>query len=553
MIPAIEYIERFLYIKTKEGKLQLLKLNVMQKRFYNIIKAQMQAGKPVRIIVLKARQLGFSTFIEALIFYFTVCQFAVNSFIIAHKSESSAAIYDMAKLFYDMLPNEIKPMQRYSNAKQLVFDNPSKDPFERMNQPGLKSSIRVAVADNEGVGRGMTLHYAHLSEYAFWKSGKKTILNGLLQAVPNMPGTMVFIESTANGYEHFKELWDEAEAGMNGFTPVFFAWHDNPAYSMPYSGFELNDEEKILKERFNLTNDQLEWRRWCIKTNCSNDLDLFKQEYPSYPEEAFLMTGRPVFNNRIVQQRLLDLQNYRPLKIGRFFYDYDGLKLTNIRFVEMEDGEIEIYELPQERNPYVLGGDTAGEGSDWFIGDVLNNMTGKQAAMYRYQVDEDLYAKQIYCLGMYYNQALIGVEINYSTYPEMELERLEYPNLYVREIPDTYQDKHKKAFGFRTTSLTRPAIIDHFKEVARENIEHIYNKELLKEMLSFVKNDQGRPEAAEGSHDDCVMAHAITLHLHSCGQQTATLLRDPNQKLTNYEQIYDEYEGGEGYDDIYDY
>ena len=82
MIPAIEYIERFLYIKTKEGELTLLKLNIMQKKFYDIIKAQFQAGKPVRIIVLKARQLGFSTFIEALIFYFTACQFAVNSLVV---------------------------------------------------------------------------------------------------------------------------------------------------------------------------------------------------------------------------------------------------------------------------------------------------------------------------------------------------------------------------------------------------------------------------------------------------------------------------------------
>lgn len=550
MIPAIKYIEKYLYIKPKEGNIQLLKLNVMQKKFYDIIKKQMQEGKPVRIIVLKARQLGFSTFIEALIFYFTVCQFAVNSFIVAHKPDSTSAIYDMAKLFYDMLPNEIKPMQQYSNAKQLVFDNPSKNPIERANNPGLKSSIRVSTADGDGVGRGMTIHYAHLSEYAFWKSGKKTILNGILQAVPNIPGTMVFIESTANGFEHFKTLWDEAVEGKNGFTPVFFAWHDNPSYSMPYSGFTLTEEEEALKEQFNLTNDQLEWRRWCIKSNCSNDLDLFKQEYPSFPEEAFLMTGRPVFNNHLVEKRLMELQKFEPLKVGRFKYSYDGLKIKDIQFVKCEDGEIEIYEMPGKQVPYVLGGDTAGEGSDYFIGDVLNNITGKQAAVYRCQVDEDLYAKQMFCLGKYYNDALIGVEINYSTYPEMELERLDYPNLYIREIQDTYQDKYKKAFGFRTTSLTRPAIIDHFKEVARENIEHINNKELLREMLSFVKNDQGRPEAVDGEHDDLVMAHAITLHLHSCGQQSNALM-DDSKKMSNYDQIYEGSEEDE-YDSIYD-
>ena len=256
MIPAIEYIERFLYIKTKEGELTLLKLNIMQKKFYDIIKAQFQAGKPVRIIVLKARQLGFSTFIEALIFYFTACQFAVNSLVVAHQSDSSNAIYSMAKLFYDMLPVQIKPMIKYNNAKTIEFDNPERDPVVYEKNPGLKSMIRVGSAESSGLGRGMTFRYVHISEYAFWKKDKKEILTGILQAVPNLPGTMVFIESTANGFEHFQELWADAVAGKNAFTPVFFAWHDNPLYSMPYTGFTLDEEELKLKAQFNLTDDQ---------------------------------------------------------------------------------------------------------------------------------------------------------------------------------------------------------------------------------------------------------------------------------------------------------
>lgn len=554
MIPAIEYIERFLYIKTKEGKIQLLKLNVMQKKFYNIIKQQIKAGKPVRIIVLKARQLGFSTFIEALLFYFTACQFAVNTFIVAHQIDSSNAIYAMAKLFYDMLPIEIKPMVKYSNAKLLEFDNPDTDPMERANNPGLKSSIKVASAESKGIGRSMTFKYVHISEYAFWQKGKKEILTGILQAVPPMSGTMVFIESTANGYDHFKELWDGAVSGENGFMPVFFAWHDNPEYSMLYSGFALTEEEKQLKKQFDLTNDQLEWRRWCIKTNCSGDVEQFRQEYPSYPEEAFLMTGRPVFNQKIVQNRLMILQGYKPSRIGRFVYEYDGLNIRNIRFIDCEDGEIEIYEEPQQRIPYVLGGDTAGEGSDYFIGDVLNNITGKQSARYRCQVDEDLYAKQMYCLGVFYNKALIGIEVNFSTFPEMELERLGYPSLYVREVQDTYQDKYRKAFGFKTTSLTRPMILDYFKEVARTDIDHIMDVELLKEMLTFVKNDAGRAEASEGNHDDLVMAHAIALHIRS--QQTMRLLPESKGEEQTKEET-EIYETEEDYynelfdDDIY--
>ena len=138
----------------------------------------------------------------------------------------------------------------------------------------------------------------HISEYAFWPPNtKKSTLTGILQAVPNDPKTFVAIESTANGFDHFKELWDQAVAGESGFTPLFFAWYELPEYAMPYDGFELTEEEKQLQAAYNLTLDQLTWRRWCIEANCSGDVDLFKQEYPSCPEEAFLMTGRPVFDN----------------------------------------------------------------------------------------------------------------------------------------------------------------------------------------------------------------------------------------------------------------
>ena len=548
MIPAIEYIERFLYIKTKEGELTLLKLNIMQKKFYDIIKAQFQAGKPVRIIVLKARQLGFSTFIEALIFYFTACQFAVNSLVVAHQSDSSNAIYSMAKLFYDMLPVQVKPMIKYNNAKTIEFDNPERDPVVYEKNPGLKSLIRVGSAESSGLGRGMTFRYVHLSEYAFWKKDKKEILTGILQAVPNLPGTMVFIESTANGFEHFQELWADAVAGKNAFTPVFFAWHDNPLYSMPYTGFTLDEEEEKLKAQFNLTNDQLEWRRWCIKANCSNDVDQFRQEYPSYPEEAFLMSGRPVFDMLKVQQRILKLQGYRPFKRGRFYYDYDGAHITNIRFVEESNGPLDIFIDVIKNHPYVLGGDTSGEGSDYFVADVLDNMTGVQVARYWSQVNEGEYVRQVYCLGKYYNWALVGIEVNFSTYPQQELERLEYPNFYVRETFDTYLDSYKKAFGFQTSSKTRRPAIDNMKEYCINFIDHINDIDLLREMRSFVYNDMGRPEAAEGKHDDLVMGHAITLQLHVSGQQSTNLLEEKQTEI--YSQIYEE-ESYEPYDNLY--
>ena len=165
---------------------------------------------------------------------------------------------------------QIRPMTRNQNAREITFENPTQDPIEKLQNPGLGSYIKVSTAGSDGVGRGSTIRNVHISEYAFWPANtKKEVLTGILQAVPNEPKTFVAIESTANGFDHFKELWDQAVAGESGFTPLFFAWYELPEYTMPYDGFVLTEEEKQLQSAYSLTMDQLTWRRWCIKTNLS--------------------------------------------------------------------------------------------------------------------------------------------------------------------------------------------------------------------------------------------------------------------------------------------
>ena len=133
-------------------------------------------------------------------------------------------------------------------------------------------------------------------------------------------------------------------------------------------------------------------------------------------------TGRSVFNAAAIQRRLSTAP--KPLDVGYFAYDYDGAEISNIRWESDPDGYVKLYAPPEKLAPYVIGGDTAGEGSDSFVAQVLDNRTGAQVATLRHTFDEDVYARQIYCLGTYYNTALIGVEVNFSTYPVRELERL---------------------------------------------------------------------------------------------------------------------------------
>jgi phage terminase large subunit len=158
---------------------------------------------------------------------------------------------------------------------------------------------------------------------------------------------------------------------------------------------------------------------------------------------------------------------------------------------------------------YCISGDTAGEGSDFFSADVLDARTGMQVATFYNQTDSDLFTKQMYCLGKYYKDALIGIEANFDSYPIMELQRLGYPNQYAREAQDTYTGKKEKRFDFKTTSLTRPTAISRLIEVVREHCDTINDKGTLEELLTIVRNEKGRIEAPSGGHDDRMMSLAI--------------------------------------------
>lgn len=497
-----KYIEAFVKIRDKEGKIIDFKLNEPQMKLYNIIKEQKQQGKPVRIIILKARQMGFSTITESILFKETATKFNINTGIVAHKEEATTNLFNMSKRIYDNLPIEMKPSKKASNAKELVFDN--------QEGTGLKSKIKCMTAGADGIGRSDTFNNLHISELAFWNNAKETML-GLMQSVPNLPSTMVIIESTANGYEYFKEMWDKSVAGENDFVPLFVGWHELEEYQMPYTGFKLTEEEEKLKEAYNLTNEQLTWRRWCIANNCGGDVEQFKQEYPINPHEAFMLSGQTVFDIPTILTQLELIKNKKPLKRGFFIYDYDGLTIRNIKWQSDPNGFIKIYQVPNSPviTKYCIGGDTSGEGSDYFTAYVLDAKSGKLVASMRHQFDADMYAKQIYCLGKYYIDALIGIESNFDSYPIMELQRLGYKNQYVREHLDTYTGKMAKSFGFRTTSLTRPTIISRLIEVIREHIELIEDEDVLKELLTIIRNEKGRIEAPEGGHDDQMMGLAI--------------------------------------------
>lgn len=247
--------------------------------------------------------------------------------------------------------------------------------------------------------------------------------------------------------------------------------------------------------------------------------------------------GKTVFDARKISERLQHIP--KPLKIGYFNYDYDGQKISNIRWVNDNNGYIKIYQTPNSPaiTKYVIGGDTAGDGSDYYIGQVLDAKTGIQVAVLRHQFDADQYTRQMYCLGKYYSSdkdALMSIESNFDSYPIRELQRLGYTHQYVREKIDEYTGKLEKKYGFRTTSITRPTIISQLIEIVREHTELLNDEDTLQELLTIIRNEKGRIEAPVGAHDDLMMALAIA---YEARNQVSML----EEVITPEQKMYEEF------------
>lgn len=298
--------------------------------------------------------------------------------------------------------------------------------------------------------------------------------------------------------------------------------------------FDRHSEDAIVHESTYKDNKFLDMEQ--IKV-----LEAFKETDPYYYTVYCLggwgVVGATVFDSKKVAIQLSKIS--LPLRRGYYVYEDDGVKLNNIKWVDDSDGSIEIYKEPQKGYPYVIGGDTAGDGSDYFAGQVIDNVDGGQVARLRQKMDEDLYARQMFCLGKEYNNALIGLEANFSTHPIKELARLGYPNQYIRQKEDDYTGKLEPTYGFKTTSLTRPIIIGDLVRIVRESTELFKDRHTLEEMLTFVRNEKGRAEAQAGAHDDLIISLAIAYYIRT--QQRNYVAINEGEKTEWRKDWYEDY------------
>lgn len=539
LIDHSKFALRNLKIVDKSGNQVSFIHNIIQQRINNTVQQMRQQGKPVRIIILKARQEGVSTNEQGRMIFNTTTKSNRTGLIVAHEQPATAKIFDKARYMYTNLPEDSKPLTKASNARELVFDRPTD---YKGKEIGLNSKISIQVAGDIGIGRGDTLYYVHMSEFAFWASpeGKepKKQLAGILQAVPKTSETEVIIESTANGYNDFKDLWDDAVAGRSEWIPLFFAWHDDPTYKMDCTedeykrlidGLPRAEHEYIdkIKAMYDLSDNQIKWYIWTLKNDCQGNTSTMKQENPSFPEEAFITSGSPVFDNEKIIQRINHLRQEDSLKRGHFTFEWnnpdaqDFIKLDSIHWVDDAKGFITIYEDKKLNYPYVIGGDTKGEGRDKYAGTVLNNVTGNRCATLCMQsTNSKPYTWQMYCMGMYFNTALIGIEMNFNTAPIEELERLRYPKQYVRQKYDDFTKSIQKKFGWKTDGNTRPLIIDKEVDLIENNINLFNDIDFLNECITFVYVN-GRPDAMSGKHDDILFSDMIAAEIRPQQRFTA--------------------------------
>lgn len=527
-------------------------LNEAQREFIRIYE---EHGGGAPYLILKGRQLGFTTVITAIQLANAIKFRNFSGLTLADTAENVGAIFnDKARMMYQKLHGRLKPSEKYNSKRELYFDK-------------LGSSWRTAVASSD-VGRSKTLSFVHLSEAAFFDCALADLQAGLLQACT--ADAVVIYESTANGFGEFKDLWDGGTC-----INLFFAWWLAPEYrSGDYRELEkaerdegdawISERVKLLFE-MGLDREQVAW--YCNKYASYLDKALIRQEYPCTPDEAFIASGNCVFDADALGQQMLRVASLKP-RCGEFSYrriktqirDSRGevigeeWELTDVEFVDKPSGLIRIHEEPAvkkdkqghvtHRAPYVLGGDTAGTGEDFFTGKIVSNLTGRTAATVQIQrIDEDVYAEQMLCLARMYHDALIGIETNYSRQPmRLIAQEYRYPKIYMRERFDKTYNETAQVPGFETTPVTRPIIIAGLVRALRDDPAMEPDLPTLKELTTFVKKENSRQEAVTGGHDDLVLALAIAHQIR--GQQDTDWMPVEPERDPFYERYFDHSAGG---------
>lgn len=551
------------YIKSKGGGGDVLfRLNAPQRRLVERFEAQRVAGKPIRLILLKARQWGGSTCTQLYMAWLQLMHaVGLNSLIIAHQGAGTEEIKDMFDRMIGQYPEELLYMDREPGAKERRMERVGRS-GAAFRIPARNCKVKTGSAERPDSCRGGDYNLVHLSEVAIWPKTKgkspEDIVRSACGGILLAPMTMIVYESTANGTGNFfHREYVAAARGESQFAAMFVSWYEIERYSLALTAegrealaqklIEGKDDESSTARtesgaylwRLWESGATLEAIAWYIEERKKyNDHADMAAEYPSNDIEAFVHSGCRVFDRYRVERLRSDCcsPKYRgEVESG----DLDPNSLRNLKFEYMSGGGLEIWEMPEDgvrmRDRYVAAVDVGGRSAkaDWSVITVFDRAGGESGdrievvAQWRGHCDIDLLAWRAARIAKFYDEALLIFESN--TLETREASRMldgdqlpyimlqlrdAYDNLYVRVVDgDVVGGGVTTRLGFHTNVRTKPMVISTLVRVVREELYTERCEAALDEMLSYERRQNGSYGAIDGAHDDILMTRAIGLHV----------------------------------------
>lgn len=514
------FVNRLYIVDKRRGSIPLgPNMTPAQDRLLTSVEDSIAAGRPVRKVVSKARQMGFSTMTEAILFAQSFMHQNMRTLVVSHRSDSNAHLLQMSRHYWETFFAKSAYTARYLAAN-------------RMGWRETNSTMHVATAASGAAGRGSTFHNIHLSECAFYDHPEELMMN-LNQSMPRAPLTIQVLESTSNGVGNWwHETCRDAKDHSSNYDLLFFGWWEHPDYCASAIGegeklrdlFVYADDEERTLHRFLRAKglsphdicDKLLWRREIIATECLGDVEKFHQEYPTTLEESFVASGKNVFHIDYLRAA------YSPEtgSTGELVRDGDRLK-----FIESPNGNLRVFRKPSPDHSYgiyALGGDPAWTATgDYGTIQVLNRLTWEQVAVYRRKTDAYSLGETMNLVGRWYNEALVAPERTKGGAAAVgALQALQYPNLFMYEKTGSIKGVIDGQYGWPTNMQTKPeaigllqkALFDRYTGRYSDFGIRIHDETTFNELKEYVTLDNGQFGNSRGeNHDDCVMALAIAL------------------------------------------
>lgn len=559
----------YVFIKNKGGGEDVLfRLTRPQRKFVERLEKLRKANKPIRIVLLKARQWGGSTTSQLYMAWLQlVHKVGLNSLIIAHQGAGSDEIKDMFDRMIKAYPITMlyKLGETYNENESKLVGVGHSGSIHRVPQRNCK--IKIGTAERPDSCRGGDYNLVHLSEVGLWKTtdGKKPedIVRSACSGILLKPYTMIVYESTANGTGNFfQREYDAAKRGTSQFEAMFVSWFDIEQYSLPFE----NDDAKadfaiwLWKNRNNSSASSaraesgkylwwlweqgatLEAINWYVQERAKyNEHAPMASEYPSDDVEAFVHSGERVFDKYKVDEFRASCKP--PKYIGDVYADGDSGKdaLKNLRFSEDTQGLLWIWDLPEiddkeiVTNRYLTIVDIGGRSkkADWSVILVIDRLfmldgdRPEVVAQWYGHIDMDILAWKAAQIAAFYDNSLLVIESNTLETHDKErqvdgdlshfiLNQIKdvYPNLYARkQTEDEIREGLPRKYGFHTNVATKPMIISTLIKVVREHLYTERDERCLDEYVVYEKKQNGAFGAIIGKHDDLLMTRAIGLHI----------------------------------------